>query len=1368
MEPRIQYAKTSDGVNIAFATSGSGPPFVWMPNSGMPLSHLQSEWQLPYLRGGNERVSRRWTLVRYDPRGSGLSDRDVADMSLDAYVLDLEAVTDKLGLARFRMWVTGSNAPIALTYASRHPDRVSHLVLWHGQAGPGATGSGAIQSLTALAAKDWKLATESFALAFQGISEAEIARQYAEHIRASVTPEQFISLAERTRTWDVTQLLPSVAVPTLIVHYLGQPYISANAARTLAASIPNAQLSMHDEYAVGLVSPSASAAIRAFLRGSEEEPPEVTTPSGMTAILFADIVDSTALTERIGDTAFRGKARELDATLRTTIRDHSGTPIEGKLLGDGVLAVFTSARQGIEAALACGRAGDGAGLPLHLGLHAGDVIREDNNVYGGAVNIASRIAGLSAAGEVLVSETVRSLARTSAGVRFEDRGEQELKGVGARRCGCGRCAKRSDAARRCYNRRAMTEQRGSALTTILFTDLVNSTQLMQRAGDEDAQRIFKAHYQLLRDAVSANGGSEVKSLGDGLMVAFTSAADAVRCAIMVQQASRRRVSGERVAVKVGINAGEAMSEGDDYFGTPVVVARRLCDRAQPGQILCSAVIESILAGRQAFSFRDLGALELKGIAAPVEAREVAYETNRTGVLLTRTPFVGRAKEIDRLQTKLDEARAGHGGLVMLVGEPGIGKSRTIEEFAEQARAAGAQVLTGRCFEGEWAPPYAPFAEAIAGYAKDADPDVLGADLGYGAPPLARLVPSLRERLPDIEEPVPLNPDEERFRLLDAVSQFILATSARAPVVLVLDDLHWSDGGTIAMLHHVARFLPGQPTLVLGAYRDVELDRQHPLADALAALRREAEYERILIKGLDEADVRSLLTDWAEHDVPDAFVQAISAETDGNPFFIREVLIHLAEEGKIYQQDGRWASNVSIAEMGIPEGVRQVIGHRLSRLSENANDLLTAASGFNGPFRVDLAADAASLDEADALDALDAALGAQLVQPASGDVESYDFAHALIRHTLYGELSPSRQVRLHRGIAEAMERLYGDRVMEHAAELAYQYHRSAGLPGAERGADYAIAAADQAERLPAWDQVAVFSRMALDLLPEADARRPHVAGRLGLALARSTGSDEAARACAEAADTLAKAEGDDAAADYLAGATGALWNTNPRAAWDLATQGMAIIGTRRDATWAQLASIDAFRRAAEDPDDVGIPLLTEERREIMRVLEQSPYSVAAFAGRFFFQDVRTREEAVAQAAEVRGGGMDDLRRAWLLMQWVGDYRTAKEVYRQSAERAEREGDIGFAVSAWANVPRCCYALGELTEGDAALARCDALAPRLTGTSVLSALAARATGGLVRRRGAAKAGGGCHGEVRRWHGVARPATLSVRTTTSTAAR
>jgi class 3 adenylate cyclase len=235
---------------------------------------------------------------------------------------------------------------------------------------------------------------------------------------------------------DVTGLLPLIVTPTLVLKHSGLEYVSMDMTRRLAAGIRNASLVVV-EGKLTEATEQVQAAIDEFLgdapkRGSRDF---TQVPSGTAVILFADIADSTALTERLGDASFRAKARELGVTLRALIRECAGTPIEGPTLGDGVLAAFTSAREAIEAALRCGKAGDEAGLPLHLGLHAGDVWREKDpdgrdNVYGGAVNIASRISGLAAPGEVLVSETVRSLARTSAGVTFEDRGEQALKGVG--------------------------------------------------------------------------------------------------------------------------------------------------------------------------------------------------------------------------------------------------------------------------------------------------------------------------------------------------------------------------------------------------------------------------------------------------------------------------------------------------------------------------------------------------------------------------------------------------------------------------------------------------------------------------------------------------------------------------------------------------------------------------------------------------------------------------------------------------------------------------------------------------------------------------------------------------------------------------
>jgi len=429
MEPRIQYAKASDGVNIAYWTLGEGPPLVQMWS--IPFGHSQLEWQIPEVRRLYERLARNTTLVGFDSRGTGLSDRSVTEFSLDALVLDLEAVVDRLGLARFALGGAINSGPVAVAYAARHPQRVSHLFLWCSW----ARGAEALRRspLFEMLETDWEMYTETAAYLALGWSHGEQAHRFAAFMRESIAQEAAVAFHRALARFEVSSLLPQVTSPTLVLHRRQLRWPELALSRELASSIPNAQLVLLEGESLAPYLGDMEAMVGAMEEVLAEKAPNVeaaTLPSGMTAILFADIVDSTALTERLGDATFRAKARDLDGALRALIREHAGTPIEGKLLGDGVLAVFTSARQAIEAALACGRAGDDADLPLHLGLHAGDVIREENNVYGGAVNIASRISGLSAPGEVLVSETVRSLARTSAGVRFEDRGEQALKGVG--------------------------------------------------------------------------------------------------------------------------------------------------------------------------------------------------------------------------------------------------------------------------------------------------------------------------------------------------------------------------------------------------------------------------------------------------------------------------------------------------------------------------------------------------------------------------------------------------------------------------------------------------------------------------------------------------------------------------------------------------------------------------------------------------------------------------------------------------------------------------------------------------------------------------------------------------------------------------
>jgi class 3 adenylate cyclase len=336
------------------------------------------------------------------------------------------AVADALALDSFDMLALLTPAHTAIAFAARYPERVRRLALWNpSQPGNSPRNTG-LAGLPDIAATHFQEYIELAALRFFGWDNPRAAKLYVKGVLSQFTAEKWLHTMETIEAVDATEEARGVQCPTLVVldsNALGpQPRIEF--IRRLAAMFPDGELAV-----LRKSGPRFDDIVEAFLaREGTLHAPEV--PSGTAIILFADIVDSTSLTERLGDAVFRDKARDLDAALRTIIRENAGTPIDGKLLGDGVLATFASARQAIEAALACGRAGDEGGLPLHLGLHAGDVIREENNVFGGAVNVAARISGLSAPGEVLVSDIVRGLARTSAGVQFEDRGEQALKGVG--------------------------------------------------------------------------------------------------------------------------------------------------------------------------------------------------------------------------------------------------------------------------------------------------------------------------------------------------------------------------------------------------------------------------------------------------------------------------------------------------------------------------------------------------------------------------------------------------------------------------------------------------------------------------------------------------------------------------------------------------------------------------------------------------------------------------------------------------------------------------------------------------------------------------------------------------------------------------
>jgi class 3 adenylate cyclase len=419
VEPQVRYLTGRDGVRIAYYAIGSGPATVTLI---LPGTHLLAEWRVPEIRMMWEAIAGVNTLVRIDPRGFGLSERNLQDFDLDTMASDVDAVVERLGLDRVRVYGDDIASLLAVAYAARRPDRVSHLILCPGVSKKSQLYHPRLAALLQLAHTDWVLASETLQRSFFNADDNR-ARELAAVLRSATTPEELERFA--AVEWAVEALLPTLAMPTLVIHPRNDPNRDAETSRRTAAMIPDCRFVEVDNQF------EAPQVTGRFLASTTARTTTATArPRGTAIILFADVVASTALTEQMGDAAFREKTRELEGALERIVQGAGGTRVEGRLLGDGILAVFRSAREAIDAALKCGEEGQRRGLPLHLGLHAGDVIREHGDIFGGAVNIAARIAGKAAPGELLVSQTVRDLARTSAGVEFDDRGSPALKGVG--------------------------------------------------------------------------------------------------------------------------------------------------------------------------------------------------------------------------------------------------------------------------------------------------------------------------------------------------------------------------------------------------------------------------------------------------------------------------------------------------------------------------------------------------------------------------------------------------------------------------------------------------------------------------------------------------------------------------------------------------------------------------------------------------------------------------------------------------------------------------------------------------------------------------------------------------------------------------
>jgi class 3 adenylate cyclase/tetratricopeptide (TPR) repeat protein len=662
--------------------------------------------------------------------------------------------------------------------------------------------------------------------------------------------------------------------------------------------------------------------------------------------------------------------------------------------------------------------------------------------------------------------------------------------------------------------------------TIMMTDVEGSTVLRRTRGDRLADEILELHGAIVRDQLGRCGGQERQFLGDGFLLSFPSPVAAVRCAVGIQSAlAEHNVSdGQReVRVRIGIHVGEVSERDGQLYGQAVHVAARITAEAAGGQILVSDVVRQQGEPEATWRFVDSGLFWLKGFDERWRLFEVsqgeAAPMQRPGIMPPAlTPLVGRDSEQANLRRAVDEALAGHGGLALVAGEAGVGKSRLVAEIGGEAGARGMRVLTGHCVEMDSAPPYLPYVEMIEqAISSPRSPLALREALGDVAPEIARIAPALRRIFPDIAQPVELPPELARRYLWNSFHEFVARGAQTQPLLLVLEDLHWADESTLLLTEYLAPRLPEMPVRIIGTYRGDEIDISHPLSRVISQLGRRRLIDRISLRCLSSGGLRAMVEALAGQPPPEQLVRVIDSETEGNPFFVEELYLHLVESGVLLDERGRIRPDLKVDEVSVPESVRLVVGERLARLSRPTREALVAAAVSGRVFALDFVCEVAGVDTDALIDAFDEAERARLIAPFKGD-GNLVFTHELIRQTVLADVFTIKRERLHLQAANVIERRYADELEEHAADLIHHISRAGRSGDRPRLVRYLTIAGERAAAAAAFDDAVAHFDQALSLVERRDRdTRAELLERLAMAL-RSVGRwDDALRTMDEALD-----------------------------------------------------------------------------------------------------------------------------------------------------------------------------------------------------------------------------------------------------------
>ena len=662
--------------------------------------------------------------------------------------------------------------------------------------------------------------------------------------------------------------------------------------------------------------------------------------------------------------------------------------------------------------------------------------------------------------------------------------------------------------------------------TIMLTDVEGSTALRLERGDTVADEMLRAHAGILREQLAKHDGRERQFLGDGFLLSFATARGAVAAAIDMQRALAEHNAADpehSVRIRIGVHVGEVNVHDGELYGQTIHAAARVMAEAAGGQILVSrAVRDAVHPEGDAWRFVDSGLFWLKGFPERWRLYEVVWSTTVVGRSTSNapplTPLVERDGERANLRRAVETALGGQGRLVLVAGEAGVGKSRLVTEVTAEADARGMRVLTGHCVDSDTAAPYLPFVEMIEeAVTNPRSPLVLREALQGVASEVARIAPVLRRLIPGIGPAVELPPELAQRYVWNSIGEFLTRAAQRLPLLLVLEDLHWADESTVLLTEYLTPLLPELPVLVIGTYRDGEVDMTHPLSRVISRLERRGLVDRIRLDRLSLGGVRTMVEALAKQPAPEGLVRLVESETEGNPFFVEEVYLHLAESGALFDEQGRVRTDLQLAEDNVPESVKLVVGQRLERLSAGTRTVLSVAAIVGRVFPPDLVGEIGGADPEQLLDAFDEAEHARLVVPTRPD-GYLAFSHELIRQTLLSDVSTLKRERLHLKAADAIERTFADDLEAHAGDLAHHLSLAGRYADPGRLVRSLAIAGRRAFDAAAFGDAVVQFEHALALVPPGD-RETRAELLEGLAMAlRSVGRwDDGLRMMDEALD-----------------------------------------------------------------------------------------------------------------------------------------------------------------------------------------------------------------------------------------------------------